>query len=83
MVKRVILNSSGNSVFAKGKSFSAEKSNGPLTLKAITSATGLHTSYAVGKDRRKNTIETLSKEIKPRRNNFFFLCLSPDIQQRW
>lgn len=81
MVERVILNSSGNSVFAKGKSFSAEKSNGPLTLKALASATGLHTSYASGKDRGKNNIETLSKEIEPRSNNF--LSLFSDIQQRW
>lgn len=65
MAERVILNSSGNSVFAKGKSFSAKKSNGPLTLRAITSATGLHTSYAADKAREKNNIETIAKEMEP------------------
>lgn len=65
MAERVILNSSGNPVFAKGKSFSAEKSNGPLTLKAITSATGLHTSYAASNDREKNNRETIAKEMEP------------------
>lgn len=37
------------------KTFSAEKSNGPVALKAITSATGLHTSCAAGKERERIT----------------------------
>lgn len=65
MAERVILNSYGNSVFAKGKSSPAEKSNGRLTLKAITSATGLHTSYAASKDRENINIEIIAKEIEP------------------
>ncbi|KAM7370039.1 hypothetical protein PAMP_011325 [Pampus punctatissimus] len=65
MAERVILNSSRNSVFAQGKSFSAEKSNGPLTLKAVTSATGLHTSCAAGKDSGQNNITTLLQEMGP------------------
>lgn len=84
MAERVIFNSSGKlSVFVQGKSFSAEKSNGPLTFKAITSATGLHTSYAAGKDGGQNNISILSKEMGSRRNNSVFFNLSPDTQQRW
>lgn len=46
MVKRVILNSSGNLEFCKGKI-----SSHPLTLKAITSFTGLHVCCAAGEHR--------------------------------
>ncbi len=60
----------------QGKSFSAEKSNGPLTLKAFTSATGLHTSRAAGEDMGQNNIATLSKGMGSRRNNSLSLSLS-------
>ncbi len=63
-------------VFVQGKSFSAGESNGPLTLAAITSATGLSTSQAAVKDRRQNDKATLPKGMGTRRSDSLSLSLS-------